>query len=470
MPFFWTKRQESGLESRRKVNPPKIVAVSFFLAIFVGSLFLWLPFASSSGKSLAYIDALFTATSATCVTGLVVKDTGNDFSLFGQLVILLLIQAGGLGIMTMSTFFLLLFGRRISLRDSVTVRTSLGEKGVKSTTAFIRYALVLTFGVELIGAVFLFWRFHWGTDALGLAEAAYHAIFHAVSAFCNAGISLYANSLMGKEWAVVMAVAVLIILGGCGFIVLYNILNLRFWRKDILARGRLSLQSRIVLWATGCLLASGFFSFLILEWNTPGMAGELLPKRFLHSFFCAVTPRTAGFNTISYSEMSGAGLLLSILLMFIGASPGSTGGGIKTCTFVVLLATAYAIVRGKKNVVILKRTLPSRVGQEAMAVTLIALIFVFVSALALSICERSPEKWPLSDTGFGLRTTFEVVSAFGTVGLSTGITPHLSIAGKIVVIVTMFVGRIGPLALALIVAGREVRPSVEYPEEAVMIG
>jgi len=477
MSFFFKKRDGLGKEGRRRISPPKVVAVSFLSAILIGSLLLVLPFATSStskeqpgSKGLSYIDALFTATSATCVTGLIVKKTGEDFSLFGQLVILLLIQAGGLGIMTMSTFFLLLFGRKITLRDSMTMRTSLGEKGVKSTGGLIKYALLLTFTLEFIGAVILFWRFHWGPKPMGLGKAIYHAIFHAISAFCNAGFSLYNTSLMGKEWPVVMTVAVLVILGGCGFIVLYNIRNLRFWRKDKVARGRLSLQSRAVLWATGTLLALGFVLFLTLEWNTEGMAEQPLPRRLMHSLFCSVTPRTAGFNTISYSKMSSPGLLLSMLFMFIGASPGSTGGGIKTCTFVVLLATSYAIIRGKNNVVLFNRTVPNRIVQEAIAVALVSLLFVSVAAVALSISESGAGGWPSSEGGFVARTVFEAMSAFGTVGLTTGITPFLSLAGKIIITVTMFVGRIGPLALALVVAGREVTPSVEYPEEPVMIG
>ncbi len=457
------------------MNPPKVVAVSFLTAILSGSLLLTLPFAASSQwkarenrKGLAYIDALFTATSATCVTGLIVKDTGRDFSPFGQVVILLLIQMGGLGIMTMSTFFLLIFGRRISLRDSITVRTSLGGKDVLRTTDLVKHALFLTFGVEILGALILFWRFHWGggEGALSLGTAAYHAIFHSISAFCNAGFSLYNTSLMGKEWLVVITMGALVVLGGWGFLVVYNLGNLRFWKKDKLARGRLTLQSRIVLGSTAVLVGFGFIAFLLTEWSE-GMSGQSFPQRMLNSLFCAVTPRTAGFNTINYSEMSSAGLLLSMFLMFVGASPGSTGGGIKTCTFVVLLATSYAIIRGKESVVLLRRTIPNRVVQEAMAVAVISLLFVAVAAVALTVSEG---RWEMSGPRFVAKTTFEAFSAFGTVGLSTGITPSLSLLGKMIVIVTMFVGRIGPLALALIVAGREVRPSVAYPEEAVMIG
>ena len=469
MALFWRKRESFGLEGGRRINPPKVVAVSFLTAILFGSLLLELPFATSSRKSLPYIDALFTATSATCVTGLIVKDTGKDFSPFGQVVILLLIQMGGLGIMTMSTFFLLLFGRRISLRDSITVRTSLGGKDVRSTSELVKHALLLTFAVEMLGGAILFWRFHCGADNLAAGKAAYHAIFHAISAFCNAGFSLYNTSLVGKESLVVLTMAALVICGGWGFLVVYNILNLRLWKKDKVVRGRLSLQSRIVLWATAGLLAVGFIAFLIFEWNR-GMAGQPLPRRLLNSFFCAVTPRTAGFNTVPYDRMSGSGLLVSMFLMFIGASPGSTGGGIKTCTFVVLLATSYAIMRGKRDTVLFRRTIPSRVVQEAIAVALISLLFVSLATVALTASERSKEEWTAGGSGFVARTAFEVFSAFGTVGLSTGITPHLSIAGKIIITLTMFVGRIGPLTLALIVAAREVTPSVEYPEEAIMIG
>ena len=477
MSLFFKKREDAGLEGRRRISPPKVVAVSFLLAILIGSLLLVLPFAASTtykkqekARGFSYMDALFTATSATCVTGLIVHDTGSDFSPFGQVVILLLIQAGGLGIMTMSTFFLLLFGRKITMRDSVTVRMSLGEKGVKTTASFIKYALMLTFGIEAFGVVVLLWRFHWGPDQLGFGKALYHAVFHSVSAFCNAGFSLYPNSLVGKDWLVVLTVALLIVLGGCGFIVLYNIVNLRLWKKDKLEKGRLTLQTRIVLWATVALIVVGGIAFFLLEWNTPGMAGDTVPKRLMHSLFCSVTPRTAGFNTIHYGEMSRPGLLLTMFLMFIGGSPGSTAGGIKTCTLVVLLATAYAIIRGQKNVVLFNRTLPTRVVQEATAVVLIAILFVFISSEALSISERALEVMPGFESGFPLRTAFEVMSAFGTVGLTTGITPFLSLAGKVIITITMFVGRIGPLALALVVAGREVTPSVEYPEEGVMIG
>jgi trk system potassium uptake protein TrkH len=470
MSFFWRKQDGSEREGRKRMSPPKVVAISFLAAILVGSLLLELPFATSSGKSLPYVDALFTATSATCVTGLIVKDTGKDFSIFGQVVILVLIQAGGLGIMTMSTFFLLIFGRRLSLRDHMAVRTSLGEKGIQNTGQLVKYALFITGGAELLGAIVLFWGFYWGTAQMSLGKAAYHAVFHAVSAFCNAGFSLYSTSLRGKEPLVVMTVALLIILGGLGFLVLYNIPKFRFWRKDRVTRGRLSLQSKLVLAATLSLLAVGCIAFLILEWNTDEVAGQPFLKRVMHSFFCSVTPRTAGFNTIRYSDMSSPGLLLTMLLMFIGASPGSTGGGIKTCTFVVLLATSYAIMRGKNNVVLFNRTLPYRVVQEAIAVALISLLFISVIAIALSVSERNAEGWPECQSGYVARTLFEVFSAFGTVGLTTGITPYLGIAGKLIITLTMFVGRIGPLALALTVAGREVTSSVKYPEETVMIG
>ncbi len=475
MSFFLKKRRGSPPEALRRINPPKVVAVSFLAVILLGSLLLELPFATSaqykeqSGrKTLPYIDALFTATSATCVTGLVVKDTGKDFSLFGQIVILFLIQVGGLGIMTLSTFFLLLFGRRVSLRDFITVRASFGERGVRSTTELIKYVLLLTFSVELAGAAVLFWRFHSG-EGLGLEKAAYYGIFHSVAAFCNAGFSLYSANLAGKEWPVVLTIAILLILGGLGFVVLYNILNLRFWKKDMVARGRLSLQSKVVLASTAALIALGFFLFLALEWNQ-AMRGQPVGERLVNSFFCAVTPRTAGFNTIDYGDMSSPGLLLTIFLMFIGASPGSTGGGIKTCTFVVLLVTAYAIIRGQRNVVLFRRTIPHRVVDEAIAVALVSFLFVFAVVMVLTISETALEEWPYGGSRSVVRSAFEVVSAFGTVGLSTGITPYLSVVGKGILVLTMFAGRVGPLTLALVVGGREPAPPVEYPEEATMIG
>ena len=323
---FLKKRREPGNQTAR-INPPKIIFLSFLIVIFIGSGLLSLPFASADGKGMAYVDALFTATSATCVTGLIVKDTGEDFSLFGQLVILFLIQIGGLGIMTLSTFFLLLIGRRMSIKDTLAVRTSLGHNRIGGMQELIKHTILLTMIFEFIGTAILLFRLQ-RIENFAFPKAFYYSVFHAVSGFCNAGFSLMSNSLMNYNGDpfVILIMGLLVVCGGLGFLVLYNIKNIKLWERNRIERGRLALQSRIVLVSSGFLLGAGLVLFLLFEWNGT-MRGMGVPQKVLNAFFCSVTPRTAGFNSVDYSALSEAGVLLTMFLMFIGASPGSTGGG-----------------------------------------------------------------------------------------------------------------------------------------------
>ncbi len=472
---FFGKKEEEEIERgkfKSRLNPPKVVFLSFLTAILVGSVILSLPIATPAGeKSLHYIDALFTATSATCVTGLIVKKTGEDFSLFGQVIILVLIQIGGLGIMTLSTFFLSLFGRKMTLRDRLAVQTILGREKFGRITGLIRHVLLFTFTFELIGAAILYLgMINSPANTNAPLKTAYFAVFHSISAFCNSGFSLYSDSLIryNSTPIIVLTMGVLIICGGFGFLVLYNIRNIRFWKKDRIERGRLGLQSKVVLTTTAFLIAVGFLLFLIFEWNR-AQAGFSPGKRIMNSFFCAVTPRTAGFNTVDYTQMSKPGLLLSMFLMFIGASPGSTGGGIKTCTFAILLGASIANIRGESNVSLFKRTLPTKIIQEAIGIVSISILIIVIMTIALSISEQN-NRFENPETGFITKTAFEVISAFGTVGLSTGITSKLTQVGRLLITVTMFVGRIGPLVIALAIGGREMKPPVLYPEEPIMIG
>ena len=469
------KYEQVGLlPQRRWMNPPRVVFFSFIIVILIGSVLLTLPISASEGKPrVEYVDALFTSASATCVTGLIVKDTPKDFSLFGQIVIIVLIQAGGLGIMTMATFFLLLFGRKVSFRDSSSVDNSLGRSGFSNFRHFIYYALIVTFTIEVAGTLILYSKIiHSPVNDYSLGKSLYVSAFHSISAFCNAGFSLYSDNLVrfNNDPVVVLTIAFLIIIGGIGFLVLYNFLNLRFWKKNRIERGRLTLHTKVVFFGTGILIAVGFFAFLIFEWDAT-MKGMPLWQKSLNSFFCSVTPRTAGYNTIDYSQMSKPGILTTMFLMFIGASPASTGGGIKTATFVVLIATSWSMIKGKNSVSIFKRSIPSRVIQETIGVVLLSTMVLMFMSVALSITEEySDFGYGPSDIGSIPKIVFEVISAFGTVGLSTGITPFLSDFGKILLTLTMFIGRIGPLVAALAIAQREIPPEVTYPEERIMVG
>ncbi len=459
---------------RKRINAPRVVFMSFLIVILIGSVLLRLPFATPAEKpALRYVDALFTATSATCVTGLIVKDTPNDFSRFGQIVILCLLQTGGLGIMTMSTFFLLLLGRRIAFREYTTVESSLGKAGFNNFRQLIYYVLLMTFLFELIGACVLFARLELSpVNDLSTGRTVFVAIFHSISAFCNSGFSLYSDSLTryNNDSVIMLTMAILIIAGGLGFIVLYNICRLRMWKKDRIKRGRLNLQSKIVLLGSAIFLLVGFVLFMTFEWRN-NFAGMPFGEKALNSFFCSVTPRTAGFSTVDYSAMTKPSMLLTMFLMFIGASPGSTGGGIKTCTFIIIIMTSWAMIRGSQNVTIFKRTIPTKVVQKAIGILSISILIIIVMTITLSITENNSDLgYGPDDAGSLHKIVFEVISAFSTVGLSTGITPLLSVLGKIIVTITMFIGRIGPLVISLAIAQREIPPAVAYPEEKVMVG
>lgn len=454
---------------RRAVSPPRIIVMSFGIAILLGALLLMLPAASKDGESIGFVDALFTSTSATCVTGLIVLDTGSHFSRFGQVVIISLVQAGGLGIMTMSTSFLLLLGRRLSFREHVVVQNAIAKGKIGSLRVLVKYVILFTFTFEFIGAVVLYLRLKEVAD-LTPYQAFYHGAFHSISAFCNAGFSLYSDSLFGfrKDGVILLTMTGLIIAGGLGFVVLYNLISFRFWRRSRPARGKLSLQTRVVLITSAVLTALMGLCFLGLEWDRT-LEGFSFADKMLNTFFHAVTPRTAGFNTLPVSAMSNPVLFVTMIMMFIGASPGSTGGGIKTCTLAVLIATSRAIVGGRGEVRLMKRALSNKVVKEAICVALFAMAVVLVVGTLLLITEKELVIYT-AEKGHLMKLLFETVSAFGTVGLSTGVTPSLTTWGRLLISLTMFTGRLGPLTLALIIARKGTRALVHYPEEDVMIG
>jgi trk system potassium uptake protein TrkH len=447
-----------------RLHPAVALVGSFGSAIVAGTLVLRLP-VSANGPPVTLLEALFTATSAVCVTGLTVVDTGTRFSTFGQVVILLLIQAGGLGIMTFALFFSLLLGRRFSFSDHQLLRDTLHHSPTSELRSLLRYVLPFTFLVEGFGALVLWLR--WRGE---MPDAAYVAVFHGVSAFCNAGFSLFGENLVPfrGDPAVNLAVTLLIIVGGLGFLV-----NMEL-RAQIVARVRrrrpppLSLQAKVVLATTAALLAGGMLLVLVLEWSNL-LRGVPLGEKLWAAWFHSVNPRTAGFNTLDYGRATAPTLFFTILLMFVGGSPGSTAGGIKTTTFGLLVALARSRWRGVTRPMLFHRTVPEPVISRALSVTLLSWLIVSAALMALTVVEQGVRPFDAAPVGF-LALMFEAASAFCTVGLSTGITSRISGTGQAILIVLMFVGRVGPLTVALAAGRRRPGARFEYAEENVMVG
>jgi len=456
----------SGLAQRRWLAPAHLPILAFAGLILTGTLLLMLP-AAAVGPGLSWVDALFTATSATCVTGLVVVDTGSRLSLFGQWTVILLIQCGGLGIMTFSTVFILLMGGRLSFRGRTVIQDTFTHSPDHRLTSLIKHVLLLTLILEGLGAALLFLRF---VMILPPGRALFYSLFHAISAFCNAGFSLFSDNFMGfqQDPLVNLTICGLIITGGLGFLVLVEVKRLVFARRDSRKAHRLSVNSKMVLSLTLLLLMGGTLGFLIFEWYG-GLNGLSIPAKVMAAFFQSVTTRTAGFNTLDFGKVASITLFFAISLMFIGAGSGSTGGGIKVNSLGVLFALSRARLRGEEAVNIFHRTLsPSAVGR-AVAVFAVSLVVVHVATMALVMTEMGLYPHAQNGTPF-LELLFEVVSAFGTVGLSAGITPMLSSAGKVILVLVMFIGRLGPLAIAMGLFGKERKARVEYAESNVMVG
>ncbi len=471
--FAYPYRVLADTLSKIRVNTPLTVAFSFLTIIIVGMLLLMLPKSTVAGSIYA-VDALFTATSATCVTGLIVVDTGTYFSPFGQAVLLCLIQVGGLGLMTFMAFFSLALGRGLGIRQEVVVRDALSLQNRFGLHRVVVFILVSTFVVEAIGAGALYLTFPFPA-AYTVGQQMWFSVFHSVSAFCNSGFSLLSSSLMGARSYIPLnlVMAGLIVIGGLGFVVNYNILS--FFRGLLKKKGkftvvpkepglerlrRFGLQTKVVLITTIFLLAAGTFLVYLLE-ASRSFASFPEGDKWMASFFQSVTARTAGFNTVRTAALATPTLLLVIMLMFIGASPGSTGGGVKTSTFAMFLLAVSSRLRNRRHVEIFKRTIPQAVIFNGVVVVVVSLCVVLASTMVLTITEKD---------GNFIGMLFEVVSAFGTVGLSTGVTSTLSVAGKVAIIVTMFVGRIGPLTLMLAMSGQEASRRYEYPDESVMVG
>jgi len=449
-------------------NPHALVALGFGVAILMGSGLLMLPAAGSGGRALPWVSALFTATSATCVTGLSVINVGTDLSLFGQIVVLVLVQLGGLGITSFGTFVLVLAGRRLSLQSEFVLVDAYGAGGVKGLRALLVWTILLTLLFEGAGTAVLYWRYRVAGIEPGLHAGAlrtlYYAVFHAVSMFCNAGFSLHSDSLCRflHDPCYLATASVLIILGGLGFLTLYNLVTIKFWRRDLRERGRLALHTKIVLTATGLLLVGGTLLLLLHEWEA-----SLKGLPFLHKItgaaFQAVTAHTAGANVLPMSQVSEGSRYVTSILMFIGGSPGSMAGGIKTTTLVVLVMTVYAMCRRRRETIIFSRTITNTVVRKAIVIFFLVLTLILVAFGVLL--------WTEAPQGDGAsRLLFETISASTTVGLSIDTTPLLSTVGRCVVILCMYIGRLGPLAVALLISSDDEPLRIRYPEEEVVVG
>ena len=439
-----------------KLSPNQIIALGFLGIILAGALLLMLPIANRTGQGLSFLDSLFTSTSATCVTGLVVADTWTQFNFLGQLILLVLIQVGGLGYMTMVLMATMLLGRKVGLRQRSLMMESVSADRLSDVLTLLRYILGGTAVIEGIGAVLLAIRF---VPELGFSQGIWYAIFHSISAFCNAGFDLMGfrepySSLTGyaDDPLVNLTVCALILLGGLGFLVWREI-----WTKRLRLR-RYSLHAKLMLAGTIALTLGGTALFFIAERDNL-LSGMGAGEQILASLFQAVSPRTAGFNTVDLASLTSGGGLLTIVLMFVGAGPGSTGGGVKVTTVVVCLLTLIAYIRGRREVGAFNR----RLDEEQIHRALAGVTLYMVLALTGGFLILATQPFPLQDA------LFEVFSAMSTVGLSTGITRDLSALNRGVLIVMMFCGRIGSLSMMMALAER-LPPRVKDPVEHITIG
>jgi trk system potassium uptake protein len=452
------------LSQRLLRSPARLSIIGFGLLISAGTALLLLP-AASTGKPLALVDALFMSTSASCVTGLAVLDIGQGLTLFGQLVLLCLIQVGGLGILTISTLVLMMMKGRPTLAGQAIIKDTFTYGEGKQTAAAVLKAIFLTaLSIEGIGALVIYLatapRDGWGT-------AIYPAAFHAISAFCNAGFSLYSDSFMGfrENWVVNVALAVLIVVGGIGFVVIADVKN-RFTTRKQQVR-RISLHSRLAIAASAILILIGAIAILFMEWDNT-LAPLSVPGRILAALFQSVTARTAGFNTLNIGVMANETLFFLCILMFIGACPGSCGGGVKTTTVAGLVIQGVSRLRGHSHPQVFRRTLTEGSMSKASSVVMISAMLITLAIMALMMSELGGLSH-LQTRGRFLEIFFEAISAFGTVGLSTGVTGTLSTTGRITISLLMFVGRLGPMVIGLAVS-REHISRFHYAEENIMIG
>lgn len=445
-------------------NPARIITLGFAAAILIGTFLLMLPFSSRSGLPTPFNDALFTATSATCVTGLTVFDTYSHFSIIGQIIILFLIQMGGLGIVTLTTFFNMAIGKKLGLKNMQLAKESISSDNMVDASKLINMVIKLTFLFEFIGAIILCISFVPKFGSSGI----FMAIFTSISAYCNAGFDIFgflapSSSLtyFYSDPIVLYTVMCLIVSGGLGFLVWFDLYNYKKNKK-------LLLHTKIVLIVTCVLIVLGTIIFMILEWNNSKTIGNMnFPQKINNSLFQSITTRTAGFNTIDISSLTDISKIFSILLMFIGVAPGSTGGGIKITTFALLIMTVISVAKGKSDTEIMGRKVNQSTIYKALTVSFIGFVCVFLTTAIIYFTGTSLALFS------GIDALFESVSAFATVGLSTGITGVANVYSKVLLIFVMFLGRVGPVSIALSLAVRYNQHKNKHkiiPEGKVMVG
>ena len=449
-------------KSTSKLNPSQMMVVGFAAVILIGAILLSLPIATQTGERTSFLDSLFTATSAVCVTGLVVVDTATYWNFFGQIVIIILIQIGGLGFMTITTLFSLIVKKRINLKERLLIQESLNQIDLSGLVKLTRYILLMTFVIEGIGALILSTVF---IPQFGFIRGSWYSIFHAISAFCNAGFDLMGNvtgpysSLMYyvNNTTITLAISALIILGGLGFPVILDIVK----NKKI---SKLNMHSKIVLISTSILIVVGMLFIFIVEYKNVGTLGNLsLKGKILASLFQSVTIRTAGFATIDLTILHQATLFIMMIFMFVGASPASTGGGVKTTTIAVLILTVKSFLLGKEDIEVFGRRITSSTVRKSVGIFFVGVLAVLTGILLIVLIE------PEFDL---LEASFEVVSALATVGLSIGGSPNLTSIGKLLIVIYMFMGRVGLLTifLALVAKNTVNKQQIRYPEGRIIVG
>lgn len=439
----------------KKLSPYTLIILSFAIFILIASGILMLPIMLNDGVKVTYINSLFMATSALCVTGLSVYDLGLIYNIYGQIFILILIQLGGLGIITFSSMLLLLVSKKINYYTKKVVQEDINYNILSDIPSYIKQVAVIVFGIEILGAVMLYQEF---SKIYTPLKATYYSIFHSISAFCNAGFSLYTDSLSGYivNYKINFIIITLIIIGGLGFSTILDLFNRIKGTKRYML-----LTTKFTLYVMTSLLIFGTIIVLIAEYNNFETIGNLtFSQKLLASFFESVTFRTAGFNTFSQSSMKEITKIIGMILMFIGASPGSTGGGIKTTTIGVIIIGVYYSIIGKEDIVFKNRRIPTQLYRKATAIIFISITYIITMFLILTIFEKDL-----------MASLFELISAFGTVGLSLDYTINLHIISKIIIIFTMFIGRIGPLTIFLALSRKDSnKEKYKYPTETILIG
>jgi len=450
---MWSDRTKKGL------SPTQTIAITFAVIILIGAILLSLPIASRDGESCGFRPALFTATSATCVTGLVLFDTWTQWSGFGQIVILCLIEVGGLGFMTAASFVIFMLRKKVGLKQRMVMAQALSVSDMDGIVKLQKYVLCGSLAIQLTGALILFLRF---LPEFGLRRAVYWGVFHAVSAFCNAGFDIFGSVAPGASMmafntdpVVCITIMALIVLGGLGFFVWEEVIRVHSWKK-------FSVYTKLVLIATLVLIAGGALAFCLLEWNNPSTFGTMTaPQKVLNAFFQSVTVRTAGFASVDQGGLTDAGKAVTVFFMLIGGSSGSTAGGIKTVTLIVLLLFLWSRIRGKGTVSVFKRTIPNSQVMDAMTIVVIVTGLAFFGGIF--ICVTSP-------IGF-TDALYEAASALATVGLTAGATGSLTVPAQILIMIYMYFGRVGVLTISLgFLMGSKAEERYQYAQTNLLIG